>query len=366
MEVAQRRSIALEKLSSWDLRWDGTHMRAERRVHKPTAQPTLLTANPVLIKSTELATMSQVHQPPEEPDTRLEGLDTRLSYRVGWPALPALPVQTFPLAIDFSSHLNEIEQILEKNDVHIVAFEFGKRENVGAEVQSGQSTITIRANFEPSSAQSWIEAVISIRTYLSGVGVDHAIEIIDNHAYHGLRSFPLNPSEISLAESWSNVILPTIEGLIDHHQWIAIDLLNREYPSLSEPQPTIVISARDANDPTWHDHTVPSLNQYLHSIHCAQLYIEILYLEDVLAATKPDVEALGMTYFDAVYPGASCGKAGSKSSGTLGGKLILEKQGNRFEVGLTNHHVIFGDEIIQCKGFCLNVLYMLLTQYYRV
>lgn len=45
-------------------------------------------------------------------------------------------------------------------------------------------------------------------------------------------------------------------------------------------------------------------------------------------------------YRDKLYQGTSCGLEGSKRSGTLGGLVVVEKCGERIQLGLTNCHVL--------------------------
>lgn len=122
-------------------------------------------------------------------------------------------------------------------------------------------------------------------------------------------------------------------------------MLYREFPS-REKQPTAIISARDADDQSWWDRTIPALAQLLQS-NDLNVDIVLLYLKDLEfmttnGSTGPHSIISDEFYQVPIKMGTSCALSQSSftSSGTLGGKIKLRNNKSLVELGLTNYHVM--------------------------
>jgi hypothetical protein len=286
-------------------------------------------------------------------------IDRRTKYRVGSPMLPVLPVDTRPLAHgsnkfpDSATHREKIKTILADNSIVTRGINGGikvaYRLHAESELNDRYITITCRAVYQPparsegseGSEVTWPRAVQQIREYLDSEKIHLAIEVIADTLHDGLATFPFKTD----IYQWNEVLLPIVCELLNAggHQWITLDMVYRndvEEPAKTK-RPTILISARDPDEQSWWDNTLPAIQQ-LPQVAEYNILVELVYRQDYLTV-DPDPITLAQC-FDwriSVPLGASCGSNSTKS-GTLGGSLRLADPDTGIEqsFGLTNHHVL--------------------------
>lgn len=305
-----------------------------------------------------------------------EEIDSRVPYRVGCPKLPVLPVETrarhqtvetyFP---NFDHHISNTRRILAKHNIPDCGILFAPRVNRGVATADHHLTLVLLSQYENGCQDYWVKAVREIRSNLLQSGIHWAIELIDEQVFGGpLHTSPILSTDRNLIDGWSRV-LPTFLSTIDNHNWAAIDVLYREFPSRGM-QPTVIISAVDANDDAWWNSTLPAVYQLLQD---KDFEVEILLLfsngvrltmngpsnpedftpepsteaypeivEDSTSEprTKAHDEIIEDFYEDKIYIGTSCTTSGFDHSGTLGGRIKLQKDSTILELGLTNYHVL--------------------------
>ncbi|KAF2262452.1 hypothetical protein CC78DRAFT_582566 [Lojkania enalia] len=272
-------------------------------------------------------------------------IDERLPYRIGLPLLPVLPVQTFPLANvadqfpGASNHRRVILEILDNNRVHVYHSEIVYRLHAGDKLSDDYITIMTVARFWNGCIQSWKDATMQIHQYLSEFNLHYAIEIIDFAAYRGLQSLPF-PTDIY---NWNRSLLPLVQSLVDRHQWITINMLYQEYvegrreDQASTYRPTVIVTARDANDSSWWNKTLPTLRTALQKY--PEIRFEVLYEQHFIIAASPNSKLLSQAFSNVICSGSSCGNG--TRTGTLGGQIYLkESKGTTIKLGITNHHVL--------------------------
>jgi len=269
-------------------------------------------------------------------------IDTRIKYRVGSPLLPVLPVFSQPtnLPIDkipgWLQHLNRIGEILDENEITPRITDVGYRFHADRRPQDSCVTITTRAAWTPRSDITWPNAVRDIRAYLNEKKIQLAVEIIAPALYRGLKPFPFARDTYN----WNDKLLPEIRDRIMDHQWVSLDMIYQEDPVRSGTQrPVILIGARDADENSWWDSTLPALQQ-LDWVTQSGIQVELVYRDEFLTAAS---DGLSKAFETSIIPvGASCGVANRTGSGTLGGKLVLEdpRTGKKTVTGISNHHVL--------------------------
>ncbi|KAF2729053.1 hypothetical protein EJ04DRAFT_528099 [Polyplosphaeria fusca] len=164
-------------------------------------------------------------------------------------------------------------------------------------------------------------------------------------AYQAPLPTVLQPAESQEIER----ILPRITTLLSSHEWISIDCLNWYHPTHMSRHPTIVISARDTTNVSWWSKTLPNVRQVIEEagggfevvlLFLNRLHMQTSYPQDV---SSPDASILATLYNKERSMGTSCGRLGSMRSGTLGGLIVVEKDGERINLGITNCHVLLHD-----------------------
>jgi hypothetical protein len=277
-------------------------------------------------------------------------VDCRTKYRFGSPLLPTLPVETYFLQDiedkfpGSDKHRRHIVKILVDYDIQDWSYLVAYRYHEESELCDQYVTIVVTAEYQPGSEGSegsevtWPKVVKTIREYLNGESIDIAIELIDNKLFGGLESFPITTD----IYQWNDVLLPLISDLLNGHQWITLTMVNREdVESPGNRRPTILIGARDADEQSWWNETLPTL-QRLRQVAEYDIQIELMHQQQVFTAS-PDGSMLKDCFRrKALRLGASCGTAGTTRSGTLGGSLRLlnPDTGAEQTFGLTNHHVL--------------------------
>ncbi|KAF2731001.1 hypothetical protein EJ04DRAFT_567189 [Polyplosphaeria fusca] len=168
------------------------------------------------------------------------------------------------------------------------------------------------------------------------------------------------PKEISSNQSGiletSQRLLPTITSAINQHQWITVDILNWYLPTYRSYRPTVVISARDTSDDTWWSTTLPSIRRTIKETG-NRLEVVLLFLDCLEISTTPPTNyepadsLIKAHYYDEELAlGTSCGLMGSNASGTLGGFVVVEKDREQIQLGLTNCHVLLNDTKLNLKS----------------
>ncbi|KAF2792322.1 hypothetical protein K505DRAFT_54980 [Melanomma pulvis-pyrius CBS 109.77] len=269
-------------------------------------------------------------------------MDTRTKYRVGSPILPTLPVNTKPLSFSakllWNIHLERIEEILDRNEITPRSTDVEYRFH--NEIHDKHITIRTQADFKPESDITWPKAVQQIREYLNKENIHPAIEILAGALEGYLRHYPFATD----IYQWNKVLLPDIYTIIDGYggEWICIDMVYREnIEVIGNSQPTILISARDADEQHWWDDILPAVRHRVAQF--PEIQVELLYLDEVRLAAAANSTSLADSFMtSAILLGASCGRSGDVETGTLGGTMRLQKLDGTDElrVGITNHHVL--------------------------
>ncbi|KAF2733830.1 hypothetical protein EJ04DRAFT_564829 [Polyplosphaeria fusca] len=314
---------------------------------------------------TATATMTKAHAPCEE-------IDNRLAYRIGYPMLPVLPVETLrpygtPAIQDntaFNMRINDILSNLIEFKIHGFVHRFPR----GAS-PTGTLTFLVTSRHVLGSQAEWRMCVLELRRFIiEETKTQVAVEIVDRTVAF---SSPI-PKVIDFRQedviTAASKLLPKVTDLIGQHQWISIDVLRWYFPySYPAYQPAIVICARDASETLWWSDTLPKIRKVLEQagghLKVALLYLDSLTLmmdklpdanmsSDAEPNTWPEPDpniTEGMYKSTGVTIGTSCGLKGSENSGTLGGAVQLNKDGKTYDCGLTNCHVLLADTNVDLK-----------------
>jgi hypothetical protein len=288
-------------------------------------------------------------------------IDSRLPYRIGCPKLPVLPVDTighsqgmgtyFP---SFGHHMSITRGILAKHNIPDCGILFAHRVNDGIAAANDNLTLVLVSQYKNGCQDQWVKAVREIRSSLLQSGIHWAIELIDERVLsRRLYTSPILSTDRDLIEGWSRV-LSVFLATIKNHDWAAIDVLHQEFPSRGM-LPTVIISAKDANDDCWWNSTLPALHQLLQA-NDLEVGIMLRFSKGVDLITngstspedhvKPEPSTRAHLtisddfYQDTLYIGTSCTTSGFRLSGTLGGRIKLQKDSTILELGLTNYHVL--------------------------
>lgn len=243
-----------------------------------------------------------------------------------------------------------IEDILQKYSIPQRGLFFAHRANLGASPTDRNVTMVLLSVYEHDCQGQWIEAVKEICMALAKAGDSHRIELIDERAFSGsLATSPILSTDRAIVEGWAKV-LPDFLATIENQEWVALDVLNRQFPS-REMQATVIISAQDANDDTWYRKTIPALSQLL-QVNDLKLEVTLLFLNGkdltmtgsstLEGCFQPDRAVRDGFYMNPIPIGTSCAVSGSAGSGTLGCRMKLRKESSTLEFGLTNYHVLRG------------------------
>ncbi|PGG96002.1 hypothetical protein AJ80_09882 [Polytolypa hystricis UAMH7299] len=161
------------------------------------------------------------------------------------------------------------------------------------------------------------------------------------------RLFPILPSEIELVSLWEQGLRDqTIETLDNSHlRWTSLSVFRCGFKedSLEKCIPTILISAADANADRWWEDILPAIR----TLSAPNMEVCLIQGDQFIMDSRTGAESAArrLQVADFSKPeismGTSCGLAGEKGSGTMGGMVRLEKGGQNFGVfGLSNHHIM--------------------------
>ena len=290
----------------------------------------------------------------EDIDARI---DTRLSYRQGWPTLPALPLYTAALAYhsfpNYETHLERVENILNAQGVGVSQVMVVHRVHYQSQPDGSTATLTIVCK---QGSTPWYLAIREIRRYLAGQGIDITIEFIDQRAYHNLSTFPIMPNDRDIIHRWHSTVESQVLNILraSGRPWAFLNVWRRGLEDTSNLcSPTVVIFAPNAAHHEWWETILPRIR----SVCMPMFDVELLEGGRITYGDKDDMEspANQLTLEDfgpKIEMGTSCGVLGSESSGTIGGIVRLWKEGRDLGMfGLSNHHVVLTDQLKQGKLF---------------
>ena len=290
----------------------------------------------------------------EEIDARI---DRRLSYRQGWPSLPALPLYT--MALDYHSftnyetYLERIRDILNTQGVGVSHVMVVHRVHYRSQPDESTATLTIVCK---QGSTPWFHAIREIRRYLAGQGIDITIEFIDQRAYYNLSTFPIMPNDRKIIRCWHNFVESQVLNILraGGRPWAFLNVWRRGLEDTSNLcSPTVVIFAPNAMHHEWWEIILPCIRRV-----CMPMFdVELLEGGRLTYGNKEDIESpakrLTLEHFGPkIGMGTSCGVLGSGSSGTIGGLVRLCEGGKDLGVfGLSNHHVVLTDQLKQGNSF---------------
>lgn len=269
-----------------------------------------------------------------------EKIDTRLPYRIGYPTLPVFPVITEHVThepVDYGRVL----EILANYRISYHYIYLARRVNRKADLAGCEPRVVVVSTYEDGCRSNWIHAVRDLHS-----SCNRPIELVDKQAESGLLALrPVLSTDCTLIDSWKK-LLPEFFARIQAQSWITVDVMYRDFPSRGM-RPSIIISAQDADQGVWWDQILPDLTQELQT-HKLDVELVLLYLGSLRLLGPDDdrgiLPILGVCaddiYEHTVQMGASCGIPHSDCSGTLGGRIRLEKDSSILDLGLTNFHVL--------------------------
>ena len=271
-------------------------------------------------------------------------LDERVTGRVGSSILPVLPVQTIAVPNleeklpNWPTHKQQVQQILDRHGITGIV-QVAYRRHSESELYDKHITILVIAEYRPDSKTTWPKAVREILRYLYQVNVQYTVEIIADALDVGLECFPFATD----VYQWNKVLMPAVCSLVHGRDWLTLQMVYVEdVQETDQKQPTIFIGARDADEKSWWDETLPAIRNLPHVAH-SDIQVVLRYQHQYLT-TDADSILLEKSFRNVEIPmGASCGSGAP--TGTLGGQIILKDPRTSVEqrMGITNHHVLCGD-----------------------
>ncbi|KAI4669344.1 uncharacterized protein J4E79_001387 [Alternaria viburni] len=272
-------------------------------------------------------------------------------YRMGWPTLAPLPMDT---DIDARWMIPGSYQILhDVQDILIAygllrgttAFHFAFRVPRDATEENdniAHLTLFIRVDMLKHAHQDIEDAIIKIRASFrdNSWTEDIQIECIDYRARHssGMMSFPIRHDEYDIHQQWE-AISPDVMFLLSKHEWLSVEILRRGLiDDRKECSPTIVITTPTARDPKWFNIVVPSMMAEI-AKRAPEFGIEILCGMTMLGAKRRNSltdSVNGSSYAKIADMGSSLGISGDETGcSTLGGSVTLS---GGIRCGITSWH----------------------------
>ncbi|KAI4961865.1 hypothetical protein J4E86_000894 [Alternaria arbusti] len=272
-------------------------------------------------------------------------------YRMGWPTLAPLPMDT---DIDARWMIPGSYQILhDVQDILIAhgllrgayAFYFAFRVPRDATKENDNIehlTLLIRVDMLKHARHEIEDAIIRIRGSFreNSWTEDVQIECIDYRARHpsGIMSFPIRHDEHNIHQQWE-AISPDVLSLLSKHEWLSVEILHRGLiDDRQECSPTIVVTTPTARDPKWFDIVVPSIVAEI-AKRAPEFGIEILCGRTMLGAKRRNSltdSVNGSSYVKKADMGSSLGISGDETGcSTLGGSVTLS---GGIRCGITSWH----------------------------
>ncbi|KAI4646863.1 hypothetical protein J4E93_005087 [Alternaria ventricosa] len=271
-------------------------------------------------------------------------------YRMGWPTLAPLPMDT---DIDARWMIPGSYQILrDVQDILIAhgllrgttAFYFAFRTPRDATEENdniAHLTLLIRVDMLKHARHEIEDAIIRIRASFrdNSWTEDAQIECIDYRVRQSTgMSFPIRHDEHNIRQQWE-AISSDVMSLLSKHEWLSVEILRRGLiDERKECPPTIVITTPTARDPKWFDFVVPSIMAEI-AKRAPDFGIEILCGKTMLGAKRRNSltdNVNGSSYTKKAHMGCSLGIANDeKGCSTLGGSVTLS---GGVRCGITSWH----------------------------
>ncbi|KAJ4361894.1 hypothetical protein N0V83_010835 [Neocucurbitaria cava] len=298
---------------------------------------------------------SAPYQSMSEHDTPVV-VDSRLTYRVGSPILPVLPLDTIDAErgqLWRSGFHEHVSRIMRDEKVYVHYIMPVKRVRKGGNAQAAPTTILVVSDASlPEQWQNWKQATTTLRQMLRRTDRDDfVIEIIDVKSQWGVCATPVEAGDHDTVHAWDKVRRSLLEEISDR-DWISVDVIRRKI-GVDAPRndPTVCITARDADDEAWWHTTLPRLRLLLSPAFDIDLFHSTDILNTVAGnestaskgdnRSRPQIYSTMESYQDRVVMGASIGVEGYDASGTAGTSIELcTTEGETIHCALTNHHVI--------------------------
>jgi hypothetical protein len=288
-----------------------------------------------------------------------DAIDRRLPYRVGYPTLPTLPVVTeYAPCTKYFTNVGEwskdLPVMLDNLGIDTALVDTRYRYHKGCK-KDDEVTLVVLASYDEDCQPKWIQAIKDIHAYFHDRNIPMGIiELVDMRVWYR----PPEPKPILSQEKETLRAIaetqPQLAREITAYSWVTVDVLHWYSPARGDHHPTFVITARDTSNLAWWTTTIPAIRTIIADAH-AELDVVLLHLNNLSIhshatdnATNdeyqpPDPAMLECFYDDPVPMGSSCGLRGSRDSGTWGCRVLLEKDGNKLDLGLTNCHVLLRD-----------------------
>jgi len=215
-------------------------------------------------------------------------IDQRLPGRVGCPILPVFPVETRSYRGDDQQHLSKIQDnvkdILAKYDIDLCYSCLVWRNSDGEAAAKRQLTLVLETKTELVQ-QRWVDAVKDIRSLLQESEIHWSIELIESQMLlEQITTFPVLSTDRQLIEGWKKA-RPDFFANLQGRDWVAVDVLYRG--TTYRKYPTVMVSARDANDSAAWDATLMALRKVLQD-YGVDARIELLFSKGVSLMAKKD------------------------------------------------------------------------------
>lgn len=289
-----------------------------------------------------------------------DNIDIRIQYRTGWPKLAHLPLKTvyegnpdafFP---DRQTHISQIITILRAQQIPISSISVVYRVPYGGDNSNklDETTATLLITTFPDSGYNSFVATREIRKYLNSHEIHVLIEIIDERALKP-SVFPILPSDKELISIWNERLKQATIDILKASCLKVVSISVFRYGLDLDPEkcpPTVMISALDAEADAWWATILPRIR----SICQPAFDATVIYGDQItMGSNELDMNTMERPFatFDfsnltTIKMGASCGPIGGTWTGSMGGLVRLEKDGEDMGVfGLSNHHVVRSDSL---------------------
>ncbi|GAD94396.1 predicted protein [Paecilomyces variotii No. 5] len=276
-------------------------------------------------------------------------IDASHPFRLGFPApLPNFPTPHFtaddnPL-VDREEIIQTITSLLKQRDITWGTIVVVSR-RTSATISDRRPTIIITAPAVEND--SWYLVLKDIQEYLLKNSLDKiCVEIHDPEGLKIPAHFPVE-AEHPIVSVWPK-LLEDIVTVLEPALWHSVSAVRRGYNNNARLNPvTIVITSKYPME--------LSLSRPTIQFRCRQYRLEkidvcFVKVEAILSAGGfqfPD-EGRDFALSTDLSPGSSIGLSSEpRATGTLGGKIIVQREDIFHEVGVTNFHVISSDPGVQ-------------------
>ncbi|PSN71736.1 hypothetical protein BS50DRAFT_629873 [Corynespora cassiicola Philippines] len=280
-------------------------------------------------------------------------IDTRLSYRVGYPRLPVLPLETkiWQPFRGWPPLSPKIYRILFEEHVVYNWCDIVKRHAPGTSPAAKRTFLVASDVSVPGQYDAWKAATYRIRNLLIDQNYPEIdIEFIDISAVDGVIPSPVKHDEKDIISAWET-FADTLMDAIQNQSWLAVDVVRRKLGEQNPTwKPTVFITATDAAHVEWWESILPALRRKLPDF----FDLDLLHGTSILKTQSesesepsdfddlPEVFTSMKSYEKILKMGASIGLQGGQT-GTLGSLVRLEKDGEHIDLALSSHHVFAQD-----------------------